>query len=133
MKRRKNSRKQLYKVWDQILENGLVRETRRIAATVLYQANMDSPVMKDLERLSMTVADEKNKKILQEESVEIEPRVQEVLREKGWLAACCESSVKEQKEKEVKTHSFSMTSLPLTILTINSSPTLNGKSSSLAT
>jgi len=66
------SRTQLYRVWDQILENGLVKETRKIGATILYQANMDSPIMKNLEKLSMTIADEKNRKILQEESVEIE-------------------------------------------------------------
>ena len=66
------SRTQLYRLWDQILENGLVKETRKIGATVLYQANMDSPIMKNLEKLSMTIADEKNMKILREESVEIE-------------------------------------------------------------
>ena len=59
------SRTQLYKVWNVILETELVKETRRIGATTLYQANMDSRIMRCLEKLSLTIADQKNKKILE--------------------------------------------------------------------
>lgn len=58
------SRTQLYQVWRVILETEVVRESRKIGATTLYQTNMESPVMRCLEKLSLTVADEKNKKIL---------------------------------------------------------------------
>ena len=59
------SRTQLYKTWSVILETELVKERRKIGATTLYQANMDSPIMHALEKLSLTIADEKNKKILE--------------------------------------------------------------------
>jgi len=66
------SRTQLYKVWSVILEAELVKETRKIGATTLYQANMDSPIMRRLEKLSLTVADEKNKKTLETEELQLE-------------------------------------------------------------
>ena len=62
------SRTQLYRVWDGILENGLVTFSRKIAATTLYKTNLESPIVKDLDRLSLTIADEKNKRILEAES-----------------------------------------------------------------
>ena len=62
------SRTQLYRVWDGILENGLVTFSRKIAATTLYKTNLESPIVKDLDRLSLTIADEKNKRILKAES-----------------------------------------------------------------
>jgi len=66
------SRTQLYKVWSQLLEAKLVKETRKIGATTLYQVNMDSPIMRRLEKLSLTIADEKNKKILETEELQLE-------------------------------------------------------------
>lgn len=61
------SRTQLYRIWDKILENDLVKASRKIGATVLYQTNMQSSIIKQLENLSLTVADEKNERILQTE------------------------------------------------------------------
>ena len=61
------SRTQLYRVWDTFLESNLVRESRKIAATTLYRTNLDSPIVKSLEKLSLTIADEKNRKILEVE------------------------------------------------------------------
>jgi len=66
------SRTQLYKVWNVILEGKLVKETRKIGATTLYQLNMDSPIIRRLEKLSLTIADEKNKKTLENE--ELQPK-----------------------------------------------------------
>ncbi len=66
------SRTQLYKVWSVILEAELVKETRKIGATTLYQVNMDSPIMRRLEKLSLTIADEKNKKTLETEELQLE-------------------------------------------------------------
>jgi len=66
------SRTQLYKAWSVILETELVKGTRRIGATTLYQVNMDSPIMRALEKLSLTIADEKNKKALETE--ELQPK-----------------------------------------------------------
>lgn len=66
------SRTQLYKVWSVILEGQLVKETRKIGATTLYQVNMDSPIMRRLEKLSLTIADEKNKKALETEELQLE-------------------------------------------------------------
>jgi Fe2+ or Zn2+ uptake regulation protein len=51
------SRTQLYRTWSNVLEKGLVKETRKIGATVLYQTNMESPIMKHLEKLSLTIAE----------------------------------------------------------------------------
>ena len=64
------SRTQLYRIWGAILENMLVKESRKIGATTLYQTNLESPVMRALEKLSLTIADEKNKTILQTEELE---------------------------------------------------------------
>lgn len=61
------SRTQLYRIWDNILENKLVGVSRKIGATTLYQANLQSPIMKQLESLSLVVADEKTQKILRSE------------------------------------------------------------------
>lgn len=66
------SRTQLYKVWSVILEGKLVKETRKIGATTLYQVNMDSPIMRRLEKLSLTIADEKNKKTFETEELKLE-------------------------------------------------------------
>lgn len=60
------SRTQIYRIWDLILENNLVKESRKIAATTLYQTNRDSPIIRSLEKLSLTIADEKNERILQD-------------------------------------------------------------------
>lgn len=59
------SRTQLYRFWDKIMRAQLVNESRKIGATTLYQTNPESPIMRALEKLSLTVADEKNKRILQ--------------------------------------------------------------------
>jgi len=61
------SRTQLYRFWETLEGFGLVVETRRIGATTLYKANLESPVMKRLEALSLEVASEKNEKIIKEE------------------------------------------------------------------
>ena len=62
------SRPQLYRIWNVLAEHGLVKSSRKIGATTLYQTNMESPVMRALEKLSMTIADEKNKRILEIEA-----------------------------------------------------------------
>ena len=59
------SRTQLYRIWNAIVENNLVKESRKIAATTLYRTNLDSPIVKSLENLSLTIADEKNRRILE--------------------------------------------------------------------
>jgi hypothetical protein len=61
------SRTQLYRFWETLEGFGIVVETRRIGATTLYKANLESPVMKRLEALSLEVASEKNEKIIKEE------------------------------------------------------------------
>jgi hypothetical protein len=58
------SRTQLHRIWKVILENGVVKESRRIGGTTLYRTNLDSPVVKSLSRLSLAIADEKNKRVL---------------------------------------------------------------------
>ena len=64
------SRTQLYRIWGNIMRAHLVKESRRIGATVLYQTNLESPIMKQLEKLSLTIADEKNKTMLRTEGLE---------------------------------------------------------------
>ena len=61
------SRVQLYRVWEKLARAQLVNESRKIGATTLYQTNLESPIMRMLEKLSLTVADEKNNRILQTE------------------------------------------------------------------
>ena len=61
------SRTQLYRIWENIVRARLVKESRKIGATTLYQTNLESPIMRMLEKLSLTVADEKNKRMLQTE------------------------------------------------------------------
>lgn len=58
------SRTQLHRIWDGFLENNLVTVSRKIGATTLYKTNLDSPIIRSLENLSLTIADEKNKEIL---------------------------------------------------------------------
>jgi len=60
------SRTRLCRVWDDILENGLVTVSRKIAATTLYKTNLESSIVRDLDKLSLTIADEKNKRVLRE-------------------------------------------------------------------
>ena len=46
------SRAQIHRIWPRLTELELVVETRRIGHAKLYKANMDSPIMKNLEALS---------------------------------------------------------------------------------
>lgn len=64
------SRVQLYRVWPKVIEHGLVKESRKIGATSLYVTNMDSLVMKRLSALSLEIADQINKPIIEKELIE---------------------------------------------------------------
>jgi len=66
------SRTQLYRFWNTIEKLGLVIETRKIGATRLYKANLESPVMKRLEALSLEVATSINEDIIKEETKDLE-------------------------------------------------------------
>lgn len=59
------SRTHLYRIWSRLVENDLVTISRKINATTLYRTNLDSAIMKSLEKLSLAIADGKNRKILQ--------------------------------------------------------------------
>ena len=64
------SRVQLYRVWDRVLELGLVKKSRKIGGTTLYITNMDSLILKRLSTLSMEIADQINKPIIKKELAE---------------------------------------------------------------
>ena len=66
------SRVQLYRVWNNLEKLSLVKPSRKIGATTLYVANTESPVMKRLSELSVEIADQINKPILEEELTEKE-------------------------------------------------------------
>ena len=59
------SRTELYRLWNTLAKLHLVKESRKIGATTLYQTNMGSPVMGKLSELSMEVATELNKEELE--------------------------------------------------------------------
>ena len=61
------SRTQLYRIWENIARAHLVKASRKIGATTLYQTNLESPIMKKLEKLSLAIADEKDKRVLETE------------------------------------------------------------------
>lgn len=61
------SRTQLYRFWNVLEEFELVKETRKIGGTTLYKVNLDSPIVRLLEQMSQSVADEINERILIEE------------------------------------------------------------------
>lgn len=60
------SRTQFYRIWDVFQKFKLVQETRKIGATKLYKTNMKSPIMQKLEALSLEIADQINKEIVEE-------------------------------------------------------------------
>lgn len=67
------SRTQLYRFWNVLEEFELVKETRKIGGTTLYKVNLNSPIIRLLEQLSQSVADEINERILIEEKKTISP------------------------------------------------------------
>lgn len=67
------SRTQLYRFWNVLEEFELVKGTRKIGGTTLYKVNLDSPIIRLLEQLSQSVADEINERILIEEKKAISP------------------------------------------------------------
>ena len=67
------SRTQLYRFWNVLEKFELVKETRKIGGTTLYKVNLDSPIIRLLEQLSQSVADEINERILIEEKKAISP------------------------------------------------------------
>ena len=69
------SRTQLYRFWNVLEDFGIVKETRKIGGTTLYKMNMDSPIGKLLEAISIEMADRINEKILAEEVREGQQRL----------------------------------------------------------
>ena len=55
------SRTQIYRLWNLIVELGLVKESGRKGRAKLYRANMSSPIMRRLSELSMEIANELNR------------------------------------------------------------------------
>lgn len=63
------SRTQLYRIWNILESLDLVKETRKIGPATLYMTNMDSRVVKSLEKLSLEVARHINEKALIKEPI----------------------------------------------------------------
>lgn len=61
----KISRTELYRLWNTFMKLQLVKESRKIGATTLYQTNMNSPVMRKLSKLSTEIATQLNKEVLE--------------------------------------------------------------------
>jgi len=57
------SKKHLSRILPAFLELNVMKETRKIGLATLYQANMDSPLMKKAEELSLEIATIINDKI----------------------------------------------------------------------
>lgn len=67
------SRTQLYRFWNVLEEFELAKGTRKIGGTTLYKVNLDSLIIRLLEQLSQSVANEMNERILIEEKKATSP------------------------------------------------------------
>ncbi len=57
----KVSRSQIHRIWPSLTDLGLVVETRRIGPAKLYKVNMQSPISKKLESLSLEIENQTTK------------------------------------------------------------------------
>ena len=62
------SRMQLYRFWDTIEKLELVKVSRKFGATILFQTNLESPIIRKLSALSIELADQRNKELIKVES-----------------------------------------------------------------
>lgn len=51
------SRTQLYRIWNTLSENNLIKETGKTGVSIFYQTNLKSPIITRLSELSLALAD----------------------------------------------------------------------------
>ena len=51
-----NSRQSIYGVWPTLEKYEIIVPSRKIGATTLYKTNLESPILKNLSKLSLSIA-----------------------------------------------------------------------------
>lgn len=61
------SRVQVHRVWHILEKFGIVQPSRKIGASTLYKANINSPIFKKLSELSLEIASKAHEETIKEE------------------------------------------------------------------